>query len=195
MIGNLLQFDQDVFYWFYSFLGQNQIFDYLILYIGRYFVYLVPIGLLSAWFIFRNDKDRLSMIKATLVSVFIWQVPTRIIAWLWFRPRPFVGLTDTKELFFHIPSYSFPSDHAAFLIALGLYFYLLGYKKPGIWIIIISVAVGFARVISGLHYPGDIIGGLILGLVGAWLLFYLDKYIDKYLAQPMLKIAKFIKLA
>lgn len=195
MTNYLLQVDQAVFYWFNSLLEINYFFSIIIEIIGKYFIYFVPIGLLSAWFIWRTDKDRIAMIKATLVSVFIWQVLTRIIALLWFRPRPFVELSGTKELFFHLPSYSFPSDHAAFLIALGLYFYLLGYKKPGIWIIIGSIIVGIARLISGLHYPGDIIAGLILGLISAWLLFYLDKYIEKFLAKPLLKIAKFIKFA
>ena len=92
-------------------------------------------------------------------------------------------------------SYSFPSDHAAFLMALGVYFYLLGYSKPGILIVISSILVGIARVISGLHYPGDILAGLLLGFIGANLLFLLDKYIQRYLAEPMLKIAKAIRLA
>jgi undecaprenyl-diphosphatase len=72
---------------------------------------------------------------------------------------------------------------------------LLGYKKLGGIIIIISLLVGIARIICGLHYPGDILGGLILGIGGSYLLFYLDKYIEKYLAKPLLNIAKKLRLA
>jgi len=195
MINQLLQFDQSLFYWFHSILGFNQILDYIILFIGKYLVYFIPIGLLVSWFIYNSNQDRIAMIKTTLVSVFVWQVPTRIIAYFWYRPRPFVELGQTKELFFHLPSYSFPSDHATFLMALGTYFYLLKYKKIGILIIIGSFLVGFSRVISGIHYPLDVVCGLMLGFLGAYLLHYLDKYIQLYLAEPILKIAKFIRLA
>ena len=195
MINSILQADQSFFYILNGLLGNNGFFDVIIKFTSVYLVYCVPLALLISWFIYKNDRDHIAMLKATIASVFMWQVPTRIIAWLWYRPRPIVALADTKELMFHVPSYSFPSDHSTFLMALASYFYLLGYKKVGIWTGIIAIIVGVSRVIAGLHYPGDILAGWLLGIIGAYLLFLIDKLIEKYAAKPLLAVAKFIKLA
>ena len=196
MINNLLQFDQSFFYWFNNLQEQNSFIDFVVHILAEYTVYMIPIALLVCWFIYKTDKNRIDMLKATIASVLLWQIPTRIIAWIWYRPRPFTDLAGTKELFFHVPSYSFPSDHATFLAAISMYFYLMGYKKVGIIGFIITFLVSISRIISGLHYPGDIVGGWILGAGGAWIIYILlDKYIQKYIAKPILKLAKFIRLA
>lgn len=196
MLNTLIVWDQSVFIFFNSFIGKNDFFDLIIKLISVYCVYLVPIGLLISWFVFRKEKIRTDLLKITIGSVFIWQTLPRIIAHFCYRPRPIAELAGTRELVFHIPSYSFPSDHSTFLAALATYFYLTGYKKVGIYVFIIAIAVGKTRIIAGLHYPGDVLVGWILGCISAYLIFkYLDKTIEKYLAKPMFKIAKFLHLA
>jgi undecaprenyl-diphosphatase len=63
--------------------------------------------------------------------------------------------------------FSFPSGHtaAAFLVATLLgnaYPYLL--PIAGVW----ALAVGFARVYLGVHYPTDVVAGMVLGTLSAW---------------------------
>jgi len=192
---NIITFDQELFSWFNSFINQNTVFDTLIKFLTVYLVYCVPIGLIVAWFLLKNDKKKIILIKTTLASIFMWQVPTRIISMLWYRPRPIAELVGSKELVFHVPSYSFPSDHSTFIAALGTYFYLCGFKKTGVLIYTASILVGTSRVIAGLHYPGDVLCGWILGTIGAIIIYQFDKYLEKYLALPILKIMKKIKLA
>jgi undecaprenyl-diphosphatase len=195
MINHLLFLDESFFYWFNNLSGKNYYIDTTGLIIGKYLVYLVPILLVFFWFYSKKDKVKIDLVKSTLVSVFIWQIPTRIIAFFWNRPRPFVNLAETKELFFHIPSYSFPSDHATFLAAISMYFYLLGYKKVGYMGFVTTFLVGIFRIIAGMHYPLDIICGWALGVMGSWIIYkYTDKIINK-LAKYILKIARYIKLA
>ncbi len=53
-----------------------------------------------------------------------------------------------------------------------------------------------SRVLAGIHYPGDILVGAIIGALGAYVIYRLrDKkfMIDYLLAYPV-KIAKFFKL-
>lgn len=195
MINNILQTDQSFFYTLNGLLGHSGFFDAIVKVLSVYLVYCVPIGLLIAWFILKKDQQKIDLIKVTLASFFIWQVPTRLISMLWFRPRPIAELAGAKEVVFHVPSYSFPSDHSTFLAALATYFYLLGYKKVATWIYVVAFLVGTTRIIGGMHYPLDVLAGWTLGIVGAYLIHLLDKYIQKYLAQPILKIAKWIKLA
>ena len=64
---------------------------------------------------------------------------------------------------------SFPSDHAtgAFAIAVAIWLYD---RTIGTVFLVIGVLVGFARVYVGVHYPGDVLGGAILGAAVALVL-------------------------
>jgi undecaprenyl-diphosphatase len=64
---------------------------------------------------------------------------------------------------------SFPSDHAtgAFAIAAAIWAYD---RKLGGVFLVLAVVLGFARVYVGTHYPGDILGGAVLGAMVALVL-------------------------
>lgn len=105
-----------------------------------------------------------------------------------FEPRPFVS-HKVHLLVAHAADASFPSDHLAWsFAAIGmLLFAFLPFftstrandqtaprpsllRKP-VWYLIaafvIGCCIGYARVYVGVHYPGDILGGAIDGLIAA----------------------------
>jgi len=84
--------------------------------------------------------------------------------------RPFQS-HHVHKLLAHSPGQSFPSDHAtaAFGCALAVLVFLS--RKWGAALIVLAIAIGFARVYLGIHYPGDIGGSFLCALVGvaaAW---------------------------
>jgi undecaprenyl-diphosphatase len=89
-----------------------------------------------------------------------------IVSHIWFRDRPFVAHPGTVHLLVHHPAdASFPSDHSAALagIAVGLLAFVWWLGAIGIvW----ALAVGLARVYVGEHYPGDVLGGYAIGILG-----------------------------
>lgn len=94
------------------------------------------------------------------------------ISHLWKRPRPYVAHPDIAHLF--IPpsmDFSFPSDHAtaAFAIAVSI---LLRSRRAGLLALAMATVLAVARVAVGTHYPGDVLGGAVLGTLCA-LFFYI----------------------
>jgi len=62
----------------------------------------------------------------------------------------------------HAPGQSFPSDHATagFAIALATVAFLS--RPVGSALFVLTAWIGFARVYAGIHYPGDILGALLI---------------------------------
>lgn len=82
------------------------------------------------------------------------------------RPRPFVLFPEPAPLIVGVLGDSFPSGHAATSFAGAA---LLSRYLPGRWpvLFVLAVAIGFSRVYVGVHYPSDVVGGAILGMLVA----------------------------
>jgi membrane-associated phospholipid phosphatase len=61
-------------------------------------------------------------------------------------------------------------------------------------IIIVGLITLTARIIGGVHYPGDIIAGLIIGMLGAQLLRPLIALLEANISPILLRIASWIRL-
>ncbi|MBX2966229.1 MAG: phosphatase PAP2 family protein [Cyclobacteriaceae bacterium] len=82
--------------------------------------------------------------------------------------------------------FSFASGHAANTFGLAMLVFLLlrkHYRFMGL-LFLWSGVVSYTRIYMGLHYPADIIVGLLIGLLFGWLAFRLHEYIQGRLARP-----------
>jgi undecaprenyl-diphosphatase len=79
------------------------------------------------------------------------------------RSRPFEYSSDTRVYGRRPPTSSFPSGHAANAAAAAYTLSRLAPEARAIfWIL--AVLIAFSRVYLGVHYPGDIVFGVLLGL-------------------------------
>jgi undecaprenyl-diphosphatase len=175
MIG-LLQFlirlDSSVFHSINSLAGKWSVSDWL----ARFGAddHIIPILLtllaLSILLMARNREERQQAITC-VICVFVATVLAMAAMFVlkdsFFRPHPFTDRT-VHLLFYHATDSSFPSTAAA--LAFAQAFAVLLYKRRlGLIMIALSLYLGFARIMVGIHYPLDIIAGMFLGLSTAFL--------------------------
>jgi undecaprenyl-diphosphatase len=81
------------------------------------------------------------------------------------RPRMPVGL----ESLVRAPDrFSFPSGHAAASLSVALPVALAVGGTVGWAILFLGLVVGFSRSYLGVHYPGDVLVGWLLAILGVW---------------------------
>ncbi|MCD6532134.1 phosphatase PAP2 family protein [bacterium] len=115
-------------------------------------------------FIFFDRRRGLIAALAVLIAFGITDpLCSQILKPLIGRIRPCYALGEAVRLLWGCGGkFSFPSNHAAnsaaVVVAMGFF-----YRKT-LWVgIPIALAVGFSRVYLGVHYPGDVLGGWIIG--------------------------------
>lgn len=105
---------------------------------------------------------------SALASAGLALLAAQVISRAWERPRPTVAHPGEAHLYFVAPSPdpSFPSDHASAAFAIAVAVFLVS-RRVGTGFLVAAVAIALARVLIGLHYPGDVAGGALLGAASA----------------------------
>jgi undecaprenyl-diphosphatase len=159
--------DTNIFHFFHSLAGKSGFIDGLTVFFASYLQYVL--GALFLVFLaiktFPVSKGR--VFWSGIVSIVVARgIVTTIIRYFYHRPRPFVVYNFTPL----IPEndYSFPSGHMTFFFALSMVVFMYN-KKWGAWFMICSALMGIARIIAGVHWPFDILGGAITGIVVGYL--------------------------
>ena len=87
---------------------------------------------------------------------------------LFSRPRPFVAAPDVVLPLFETDGFGFPSGHVGLSISLWGYIALYYSSCKNRWVFavlgIYILLMAYARMVAGVHYPQDVIGGFLIGL-------------------------------
>jgi undecaprenyl-diphosphatase len=82
------------------------------------------------------------------------------------RIRPFYLHEEIQLLITGLTDFSFPSGHTASSFASATVLYMYN-RRWGIFGFALAAVIAFSRLYFYVHYPTDIIGGMILGLISA----------------------------
>jgi undecaprenyl-diphosphatase len=185
-----------IFFELYNLSHKSPFFDWSVLFFAKPFIY-IAIFITFIFLVFYTaghfDKRNLSLkynLRARLKNLY-FVFSSVIVAWLITdvlksiiaSPRPFIVFENLKPLFLHGGMDSFPSGHATFFGALAMSMYLVN-KKTGYFFITGALLVGLSRIISGVHFPIDILFGYIIGISVSLIfsLIFKAKFVDRLLA-------------
>ena len=170
--------DIQLFHFFNNFAGQSRIFDTLIIFLAEYFQYLlVIVFLLLLYFSGYARPEKIRVFLVTIGSIIVSRLGVaELIRFFYHRPRPFLALEAHKliansDWFYSDTEWSFPSGHSAFFFAMATAIYLYN-KKWGVGFFIAAILMNVSRIVAGVHYPSDILGGMIVGMLTAYVIFY-----------------------
>ncbi len=165
--------DISLFYAIHALSGHGVAGDFLIVFFGEYFIYIVFIVFVCvAYLAYRKQKSiaALSPYLGAVIAAGVAYGIADVIRFFYHRPRPFVTLPISHLL--ADTAYSFPSAHTIVLFALATAVYFFN-KKFSYFIFAAGFVIGVARVAGGVHYPSDILGGIILGIATVGVLYWL----------------------
>lgn len=183
--------DQAIFLWINGLAGLFGPMDNLVRWIAG--DYLVPVSLtltlVVIWFAGRDRETRqryqLGLFVA-LTSMALSSLVVLIANAQYFRPRPFDTLEVTLLMYRPTDS-SFPANSMAATFGIAAAVWGVN-RRVGTALLAAAGVFGLARVVAGVHYPLDIVGGAAIGVVVTLIVFKL-----RDLLMPVLMAA--IRLA
>ncbi|MFZ6766041.1 phosphatase PAP2 family protein [Undibacterium sp. Di26W] len=147
-------------------------------------IYLIPLALFVAW-LWQPERRPLA-VRACLVC-FIALGIGQLLALFWPHPRPFmIGLGHTWIP--HAADASFPSDHGIVFASMACTLLLTGELAWGTLMAIMGIAVAWARIFLGVHFPLDMLGALMVALFAYGLLLPLWARWGSVFMQAIVKI-------
>lgn len=146
-------------------------FFYYLSYLTSYITVCVFIILIIIYFK-KRSKEILNSFLVLLSIVISSSLASYFFKILFSRERPFLTYEEITKLS-QAGSMSFPSGHTAeaFAIAFGISF-LFPKKKFVIPTFIWAILVAYSRMALGVHYPFDVLAGILLSLIIASIIYF-----------------------
>jgi membrane-associated phospholipid phosphatase len=83
------------------------------------------------------------------------------------RPCQTLNIATTVEACPALGDWSFPSNHSAIAAAAAVAL-LIADRRLALYAVPLALAIGASRVWIGVHYPHDVVAGLVVGALIAW---------------------------
>jgi len=152
-------------------------FDCIVIFFAVYVPWILAGVLLL--FVIRDFKKYFKWVAGAAMSAVLGGAIVLVMNSVFYRARPFV-LRDINLLLQHLPNSSFPSFHTTTLFAAGFFLYAKRFHpklntrlcRNGSYIVLfLGLLVAIARVIAGVHWPLDILAGILLGGFSGWVIY------------------------
>lgn len=165
----------------------NGFWDYFMtLYSGRFI--WIPFYASFLYVMLRNYPTKsnvLCLVFIALTVTFCDQTASALLKPLVERMRP-SNLDNPISAGVHVAfnyrggRYGFPSSHAANSWSMAFFAIFLARRKMLSFLLLgWAILMSYTRIYLGVHYPGDLLVGILIGLVGAYICYQIFLHIQK----------------
>ena len=162
-----MSLDNSILNFLHNLSGQYSFLGWIFRFCSDYLIYiLIAAFVLYILSNFKSRKRIYLFLLGALSLIASRGLITELIKYFYHRARPVVelGLSSSGEPL----TSSFPSGHMALVVPLALLIWHEN-KKVGKWFILGAVLVGIGRIATGLHWPTDILAGIVVGVASFYL--------------------------
>ena len=195
--GDMNPFDRDVMGFINSFAGRSWALDRCVVLLSQSDVLQGSAAIAVAWWAWflpdpARDRRR-RLVLAVFCGALLALVLCRLAALgLPFRDRPIHDASAQVVIAFGMSRgvlqghSAFPSDHAALAFSLAAGMWFVSRFAGTLLLAQAALLICLPRVYLGLHYPTDILGGALLGIVAAWAVT--RRSAATWIARPLLAL-------
>ncbi|WP_333820356.1 phosphatase PAP2 family protein [Ohtaekwangia sp.] len=182
----LRELDQQLFLLLNGF--HTPVLDYFMMFISQTIAW-IPLYAYLLYLIVREHKKEswIILICIAITIVLTDRITSGLMKPYFLRLRPshepalqhLVHLVKQRNgEFYKGGLYGFASSHAANTFGIATFFFLL-LRPTHRWIGLLfawAILVTYSRIYLGVHYPGDVLAGALVGAICAWIVFRLYRF-------------------
>ena len=144
-------------------VGKRKWLDRIMFFCANYLIFILALMVIAWADCILKPTGFMLFVLVTTVVMTLGIGSSWLTGLLFSKRRPIVEFPKTKLLFKSWKTWkSFPSDHTIIAFTLVLMPWLFGINMVfGAVLITLAFLVGCARVYAGVHYPRDIVGGIV----------------------------------
>lgn len=143
-------------------------FNPLAIFFAEHMVFVLAAFMLIHW-LTGTHNDR-KMVVGGILAFFLSEVIAKTVGFLYSHHQPFALFPNINQLIPHEVDNSFPSDHTILFFSIAVSTFL-HHKRKGLILLFVAALVGLSRVWVGVHYPVDVLFGVLIATISAILSF------------------------
>jgi membrane-associated phospholipid phosphatase len=142
--------------------------DSFIVAVAEYLLYVMVIAVALVWVFKEDRRGKLQLAGAAVLGLILVGIFMVIAGHVYDDPRPFMQDPSLNNMLHHAPGNGFPSDHS-FAAGLMTGIVALRHRLYGAILAVAAILIAAARVAAHAHHVQDVVAGLLLGGLAAWL--------------------------
>lgn len=138
----------------------------LAIFIAKDLIAVVPVLIVAMWFWGAQSqvKSQRELVLKTAIALAYGMAISWCIGNLYPHPRPFV-IGFGHQFLAHTPSDSYPSNHGTIIFTFAIAFLCWHRAWSGAVLMLAGILIAWSRIFLGVHWPLDMLGGLLLGML------------------------------
>jgi undecaprenyl-diphosphatase len=145
----------------------------LLIFTAQYLI-ILPLVISGLYFLYQPLQKKKTILIFGIATSVVTGLLALIGGYLYYDPRPFV-IGHFIPLLPHSPDNGFPSDHVLLTSTLAVIFPFYN-RKLAVSLWLITFLVAYSRVYVGVHHPIDVMGSMIMAIMGSFVAYKIINY-------------------